>query len=141
MISNSTFIRHYAGRRRRSQTLQFGRKTLSRKRARWYKLLNVKMLCDGIGNPMVCAQCKHSKSKLELFEEPKKIGLAEKLSWQCNLCHNITEFGTSTKVFTEKAVDGTWQKRGHTSKIGVVFVICVQTGEVLDYSVKCLVCH
>ncbi len=30
-------------------------------------------------------------------------------------------------------VDGTWQKRGHTSKIGVVFPMSVRTEEVLDY--------
>ena len=36
--------------------------------------------------------------------------------------------------------DGTWQKRGHTSKNGVVFVISVRTGEVLDYTVKTLFC-
>ena len=29
-------------------------------------------------------------------------------------------------------VDGTWQKRGHSSKIGVVFVMSVDTGEILD---------
>ena len=38
-------------------------------------------------------------------------------------------------------VDCTWQRRGHTSKIGVVFVISVPTGEVLDFAVKPLVCH
>ena len=38
-------------------------------------------------------------------------------------------------------VDGTWQKRGHSSRIGVVFVIAVRTGEVLDYSLKSLSCH
>lgn len=38
-------------------------------------------------------------------------------------------------------VDGTWQKRGHSSKIGVVFVISVDKGEILDYSVKSLVCY
>ena len=38
-------------------------------------------------------------------------------------------------------VDGTWQKRGHTSKIGVVFVISVNIGEILDYEVKSLFCH
>ena len=37
-------------------------------------------------------------------------------------------------------VDGTWQRRGHSSKIGVVFVISVRTGEVLDYEVLSLVC-
>eukprot|EP00794_Sanderia_malayensis_P019336 gene19336-21256_t len=38
-------------------------------------------------------------------------------------------------------VDGTWQKRGHTSKIGVVFILSVRTGEVLDYEVLSQVCH
>ena len=38
-------------------------------------------------------------------------------------------------------VDGTWQKRGHSSKIGVVFVIAGDTGEVLDYEIKSLVCY
>ena len=38
-------------------------------------------------------------------------------------------------------VGGTWQKRGHSSKIGIVFVISARTGEVLDYVVKSLVCH
>ena len=33
-------------------------------------------------------------------------------------------------------IDGTWQKRGHSSKIGVVFVISVLTGLILDYEVK-----
>ncbi len=32
-------------------------------------------------------------------------------------------------------VDGTWQKRGYSSKIGVVFVISVEMGEILDYEV------
>ena len=31
--------------------------------------------------------------------------------------------------------DGTWQKRDHASKHGIIFVISVETGEVLDYSV------
>ena len=38
-------------------------------------------------------------------------------------------------------VDGTWQRRGHCSKIGIVFIISVHTGEVLDYIIKSLVCH
>jgi len=29
-------------------------------------------------------------------------------------------------------VDGTWQKRGHSSKIGVVFVISMAAGEILE---------
>ncbi|XP_065051289.1 uncharacterized protein LOC135680963 [Rhopilema esculentum] len=38
-------------------------------------------------------------------------------------------------------VDGTWQKRGHSSRVGVVFVISVRTGQVLDYVIKSLFCH
>ena len=38
-------------------------------------------------------------------------------------------------------VDGTWQKRGHYSKMCVVFVISIDTGEVLDYNVRSLFCH
>eukprot|EP00794_Sanderia_malayensis_P001550 gene1550-1713_t len=38
-------------------------------------------------------------------------------------------------------VDGTWQRRGHSSKNGVVFVISVRTGEVLDYVVKTKYCQ
>ena len=41
-------------------------------------------------------------------------------------------------------VDGIWKKRGDSSKIGVVFVISVGTGEIsriLDYEVKSLFCH
>ena len=40
------------------------------------------------------------------------------------------------------SIDGTWQKRyGHNSLLGVSFVISMDTGCVLDYSVKSKVCH
>ena len=38
-------------------------------------------------------------------------------------------------------VDATWQKSGHSSKLGIVFVISVDTGEILDYEVRSLFCH
>ena len=38
-------------------------------------------------------------------------------------------------------VDGTWQKRVHTSKIGVVFVLSVRSGEILDYEVLSHFCQ
>ena len=38
-------------------------------------------------------------------------------------------------------VDGTWQRRGHSSKNGVVFVMSTRTGEALDYVVKTLHCQ
>ena len=39
------------------------------------------------------------------------------------------------------SVDETWQRKGHNSKTGVVFVISILTGEVMDYEVKTLYCH
>lgn len=38
-------------------------------------------------------------------------------------------------------VNGTWQKRGHSFKIGVVLIISVRSGEILDYVVKSLICQ
>ena len=50
---------------------------------------------------------------------------------------NITGKIANVKV----SVDGSWQRRGHCSKIGVVFIISIDTGEVLDFEVKNLYCH
>ena len=38
-------------------------------------------------------------------------------------------------------IDGTWQKRGYSSKNGILFLISARTGEVLDFEVLSLVCH
>ena len=63
---------------------------------------------------------------------------------------DITEKEDSTKMININGVrvakvaitvDGTWQKRGFSSKNGAVFVISVRTGAVLDYEVLSMVCH
>ena len=59
-------------------------------------------------------------------DDPSSIELNESGEWVANVA--VT-------------VDGTWQKRGHASKIGVVFDLSVDTGEVLDYELKSLVCN
>ena len=38
-------------------------------------------------------------------------------------------------------VDGTWQRRGYSSKNGIIFAVSVHTGDVLDFEVLSLVCH
>ena len=69
---------------------------------------------------------------------------AKKLT-EITLCDNPDDIFVDDNhtLITKVAVtvDGTWQRRGHCSKIGVVFVISVITGEVLDYVVKSLVRH
>ena len=59
-------------------------------------------------------------------DDPSSIELNESGEWVANVA--VT-------------VDGTWQKRGHASKIGVVFVLSVDTGEVLDYELQSFVCN
>ena len=54
---------------------------------------------------------------------------------------DIEDDGTTVVANVSVTIDGTWQKRGHSSRIGVTFVISVDTGEVLDYYVKSLFCH
>ena len=54
---------------------------------------------------------------------------------------DIEDDGTTVVANVSVTIDGTWQKRGHSSRIGVTFVISVDTGEVLDYCVKSLFCH
>ena len=200
--------------------------------AQGFKIQDSQLLLDGIQNAAVCSFCKEGKLVL-MQHNHKRVGLAEKLSLQCQNCRRETFFSTSCKtggvgggaykvnrqsvmatqtwgraglthlcaimdlappiskkpyndhlkkidkeavayaeqVMNEAAlrlqqlvqrqnpelihkdingkslgdvavtVDGTWQKRGHSSKIGVVFVISVDTGEVLDYEIKCLVCY
>ena len=43
-------------------------------------------------------------------------------------CDNIIDIGIS--------VDGTWQKRGFTSRKGAVAAISIETGRILDMEVK-----
>ena len=38
------------------------------------------------------------------------------------------------------SIDGTWQKRRHSSKIGEMFAVSVMTGEIIDCEVKSLIC-
>ena len=40
------------------------------------------------------------------------------------------------------SIDGTWQKWGHQSLLGAVYVIEYRTGKVLDYNIVfCKCCH
>ena len=51
------------------------------------------------------------------------------------------KYGDDVIVDVPVSVDGSWQKRyGHNSILGMVFVMSIDTGHVLDYSVKSLYC-
>ena len=57
---------------------------------------------------------------------------------QCDIEVNGENIAVKKAAIT---VDGTWQKRGYSSKNGAVFVMSVDTGEVLDYEVLSMVCY
>ena len=38
-------------------------------------------------------------------------------------------------------VDGACQKTRHSSKVGIASAISIDTGEVLDYDARCLLCY
>ena len=59
---------------------------------------------------------------LAIIEDQKNIRAMQDCAMTCN-------------------VYGQWQKRGHSSNIGVVFVFSVRTGKVVDYEIKSLYCH
>ena len=53
---------------------------------------------------------------------------------------NIVNINNKQVAKVAITVDGTWQKHGPNSKIGVLFILSVDTGEVLDVMVKSLFC-
>ena len=96
---------------------------------------------------------KSSYNDINKLLHKKSNELAEKYlndSAQRLILHTIAENLGNIEV-TDKdkliakvgvTVDGTRQKRGHSSKMHVVlFVISIDTGEVLDYDVHSLFCH
>ena len=90
---------------------------------RTMKYLNEKSVKQA--EELMCAAAQRL-IKIVKFEEPDMIEIGP------------TEEEVAKVVVT---IDGTWQRRGHCSKIGVIFVISIRTGEVLDYIIKSLFCH
>ncbi len=89
------------------------------------QLKKVDAAAVNIANKIMLDAAERLRHKVEI-EDPSKV--------------NVMSDGT-TVVDVAVTVDGTWQKRGHSSRIGVVFIISVITGEVLDYVIKSLSCH
>ena len=51
---------------------------------------------------------------------------------EINNPENIVNINNKQVAKVAVTVDGTWQKRRHNSKIRIVFILSVGTGEVLD---------
>jgi hypothetical protein len=75
---------------------------------------------------------KATKSNAEAEMKDAAKGLREDFDRHPN---DIEMDGGEMIANVSLTVDGTSQKRGYSSKIGVVFVISVEMGEILDYEV------
>lgn len=97
--------------------------------------------CATMGIPQPIS--RKSYEKYTTTTASSSVDLAEKLMNEA--AQRLRDVDVDTNSTTVKdvavSVDGTWQKRGHNSKIGVVFIIAMQTGEILDYEIKSLYCH
>ena len=127
---------HEVNRRAALASYQFGHSGLSQ-------------FCAGMNLPPPVAKDAYNKHLIQI-EKAAKVNaedimkdaskqLREKVSLERP--EDIEEDGEDTIACVSVTVDGTWQKRGHSSKIGVIFVISVDTGEILDYEVKSLFCY
>lgn len=72
---------------------------------------------------------KAAKANAEEIMKDAAKKLREKVSLKRP--EDIQEDGEDSIACVSVTVDGTWQKRGHSSKIGVTFIISVETGEFL----------
>ena len=77
--------------------------------------------------------CEH----IMIEASPRLINITEKENKE------MIEINDDSHKLAKVAVtiDGTWQKRGYSSKKGIVFVTSVRTGEVLDFELLSLECH
>ena len=88
--------------------------------------------------PKICISKNASYQQFETIvsaleaEAKQEMRLAEQKLRECLVKENGCEDEDSV-VVVGVSFDGTWAKRGLTSLTGVVFVISVPTGEVLDY--------
>ena len=57
-----------------------------------------------------------------------------------NEIHSLVKEGEDVVVDEDISLDGTWQKKGHSSKNGVVTAISASTGKCLDYHVMSKSC-
>ncbi|XP_068700909.1 uncharacterized protein [Montipora foliosa] len=104
--------------------------------------------CAGMELPPPVTKKAYNQNMIQI--ERMAINNAEKL--MCEAAERLTQLASRENeesmvdidghsiAKVAVSIDGTWQKRGHSSKIGVVFAVSVMTGEILDYEVKSLMC-
>ena len=111
-------------------------------------LSSLQKICTAMNFPQPPTSCSYNNIlKLEHDESLKEANESLQTAGQ-NLKqfmidnHSDCNNSTLDETFSVSvSVDGTWQKRyGYNSLLGVVFILSVDTGEVLDYEVKSKYC-
>ena len=102
-------------------------------------LTSLEALCESMG--MACMSCATFNGHLTAIHKASKnsstLNLSEAASKVKELYHPSSDDYFDITV----SYDGTWQKRGHTSKHGVGAVTAAKSGLILDYEVSSSFCH
>ena len=95
-------------------------------------------VCAGMDLPPPVNKSAYNRLQQMLYE--KSVDQAEKVMHDASRrLFNVIDNKMVAAVAV--SIDGTWQRRGHCSKNGVVFLISIIIGEVLDYEVRSLFCR
>ena len=97
-------------------------------------------------SPLASASyARHLKSTTSIAREEAENQMKDAASRVRNLVlrqnPNADKQDKDGAISVAVSLDGTWQKRGYSSKYGVVVAILVETGEVVDFEVLSMHCH
>ena len=105
----------------------------------------ISVLCGILNMPPPCQPSSWNEHSQTLYQAHKEA-VDKKLAKARVHVHEL--YREENPDLTEDDVtkiavsfDGTWSKRGFTANFGVAFVICVDTGQVLDYGFASKFCH
>ena len=106
-------------------------------------LTNMQKLCIAFGLPFPLSHTAYNNMKFQtcyadeamVSLQKAALNLKSIMKMKDSKCTDLDHYSDVFDVSV--SIDGTWQKRyGHSSLLGVVFILSTETGEVLDYEVK-----
>jgi len=114
-----------------------------------FGLRNMQKLCTLFGLPLPLSNTAYYRmtkmleicysAEADLSLQKAASNLKDHMQAQYAECKDLDPISDVFEVAV--SVDGTWQKRyGYNSLAGVVFIIAIETGEVLDFEVRSKVC-
>ena len=102
-------------------------------------LEGVSSFCRSMNMPPPLAKKSHNR----INDVPHQVYCevaSNSMSDSANEIHSLVKEGEDVVVDEDISLDGTWQKKGHSSKNGVVTAISASIGKCLDYHVMSKSC-